>query len=78
MARTTMTLKNSYLVAKRRKIRVARNPNDMSTFVNLLCTYFMHAQPLEILYIYSFIHFSVLFMYNARMKPYMYVYMDIY
>ena len=42
-ARTTMTLKNSYLVVKRRKIRVARNSKDMSTFVTLLCTYFMHA-----------------------------------
>jgi hypothetical protein len=36
------------LVAKRRKIRVARNPKDISTFVTLLCTYFMYAQPLEI------------------------------
>ena len=54
-ARTTMTLKNSYLVAKRWKIRVARNPKDMSTFVNLLCTYFMHAQPLEI-FVYRLFH----------------------
>ena len=28
-ARTTVTLKNSYLVAKRRKIRVARNPKNI-------------------------------------------------
>ena len=38
-----MTLKNSYLVAKRRKIRVARNPKDMSTFVTLLYMYIFHA-----------------------------------
>ena len=37
----------------------------------------MHAQSLEIfVYIYSFIYFSVLFMYNARTEPYTWMYIS--
>ena len=42
---------------------------DFIIYVHISC---MH------ICIYSFIHFSVLFMYNARTKPYTYVYMDVY
>jgi hypothetical protein len=31
---------------------------------------------LKYLYICSFVHFSVLFMYNARMEPYMWTYIS--
>jgi hypothetical protein len=51
--------------------------HENKVFVTLLCTYSTHVHPLEIfVYICSFIHFSVLFMYNARTEPYTWTYIS--
>ena len=42
-ARTTVTLKNSYLVAKRLKVRVTRNPKDMRQGFCDFIMYIFHA-----------------------------------
>ena len=47
---------------------------DFIIYVHISC---MH-NLLKYWYIYSFIHFSVLFMYNARTEPYTYVYIWTY
>jgi hypothetical protein len=63
---------------KQLKIRVEWNPQDMSTrflwlyYVHIPCMYNL----LKYLYICSFIHFSVLFMYNARTEPYTWTYIS--
>ena len=46
--------------------------HEYKLLVTLLCTYSLH-NLFKYLYIYSLTHFSVLFMYNARTKPYTYM-----